>query len=154
VLLGALCAAPSGLRSTLARARPLAEKTGRVASRGLRSLSRVPGGPRLRAALHETRVRTQTQLARWAAAGLQEEMASRSLASAALPDLFELAMARLADSPDLQELLQEQSQGLTAAAMDRLRAYSQGADQAAQGLASRLLNRGPRRAGRPALLRP
>jgi hypothetical protein len=81
-------------------------------------------------------------------------MASRSLARAALPDLFELGMARLADSPELQELLQEQTEGLTSAAMNRLRAYSQGADQAAQGMVSRLLGRQPARRHRPALSRP
>jgi hypothetical protein len=85
-------------------------------------------------------------------AGQREEAAARSLAQTALPQLFELAMSRLADSPDLQELLQEQSQGLTAAAMESLRERSRGADQAAQGLASRLLRR--RRAARPALAGP
>jgi hypothetical protein len=155
VLLGALCAAPAGLQSALARARPLAERTGRVAGRGLRALTRLPGGSRLQAASSAALARTLTQIARWAEAGLQEEMASRSLARSALPELFELAMARLADSPDLQGLLQEQTQGLTAAAMNRLREYSQGADQAAQGLVSRLLHRGPGPAPhRPALARP
>jgi hypothetical protein len=154
VLLGALCSAPAGLQSAVARARPLAERANRVAGRGLRSLARLPGGRRLQAACHEARARTETQIARWAMAGLQEEMAARSLARTALPQLFEVAIARLTDSPDLQELLQEQSQGLTAAAMKRLREYSQGADQAAQGLASRLLHRGPARAPRTALSRP
>jgi hypothetical protein len=152
VLVGALSSAPAGLRRAMARARPLAERTGRVAGRGLRSLARLPGAGRLQTASHEARARARTQLARWAAAGLQEEMASRSLARAVLPELFELGMARLADSPQLQELLQEQSEGLTAAAMNRLRAYSQGADQAAQGMVSRLLGRQPAR--RPALSRP
>lgn len=154
VLVGALCAAPAGLQSALARARPLAERTGQVAGRSLRALTRVPGGKRLQAASSAAAARTLTQIARWAEAGLQEEIAGRALARAVLPALFELAMARLADSPDLQELLQEQSEGLTAAAMNRLRAYSQGADQAAQGLASRLLHRGPEPAPhRPALAR-
>jgi hypothetical protein len=154
VLLGALCSAPAGLRSALDRARPLADGTGRVAGRGLRSLARLPGGNRLLAAGREARSRALTQIARWAAVGMQEEMAARSLARTALPEMFELAMARLADSPDLQEFLQEQSEGLTAEAMQRLRSYSHDADQAAQGLVSRLLHRGPGRAHRPALARP
>jgi hypothetical protein len=152
VLLGALSAAPAGLRSAAARARPLAERSGRMASRGLQSLARIPGGQRVQAACHDARVRTLAQLARWAVAGQREEAEARSLARTALPELFELAMSRLADSPDLQELLQEQSQGLTAAAMERLREQSRGADQAAQRLASRLLRR--RRAARAALARP
>jgi hypothetical protein len=154
VLLGALCAAPAGLQRALARARPLAERTGQVASDGLRWLARVPGGRRLEEATRAARARALIQIARWAAAGVREEMAARSLARTALPEVFELAMARLADSPDLQELLKDQSEGLTVAAMNRLREYSQGADQAAQGLASRLLHRGPRAAGRPALSQP
>ena len=153
VLLGALCAAPAGLRGALARARPLAARTGRAADRGLRSLARVPGGWRMQVAYDQARARALTRLARWAQAGMQEEMAARSLARTAIPELFELATATLADSPDLQELLQEQSQGLTTAAMNRLRDYSQSADQAAQGLASRLLRREPGPNHRRALLR-
>jgi hypothetical protein len=154
VLLGALFSAPAGLHGALARARPLAERTGRAAGRGLRALARLPGGSRVQAAWQEAGARTRAQIGRWAVVGLQEEVAARSLALTALPELFELAMARLADSPDLQEFLQEQSQGLTAAAMDHLRGYSQDADQAAQGLMSRLLHRGPASARRPALASP
>src|SRR5262245_25908894 len=73
VVLGALCAAPAGLKSAAARARPLAERTGRMASRGLQSLARVPGGRRVQAACHDARVRTLAQLARWAVAGQREE---------------------------------------------------------------------------------
>jgi hypothetical protein len=154
VLLGALSAAPAGLQSALTRARPLADRVSRTAGRGLQSLGRVPGGKRLQAACHDASARTRTQIARWAMAGLQEEMAARSLARTALPELFELTMARLADSPDLQELLQDQTQGLTAAAMNRLRAYSEGADRAAQGFLSRLLRREPTRTPRPVLSSP
>src|SRR5690349_16788817 len=62
ILLGALCAAPAGLQSAVARARPLAERTGQVATRGLRALARLPGGPRMEAAYRQARARAWTQI--------------------------------------------------------------------------------------------
>jgi hypothetical protein len=153
VLLGALSSAPAGLQRLLARARPLAVRTSRRAGRSLHALARLPGGKRLEAACHDVVGRTAMQVARWAVVGQQEELAARSLARTALPDLFELAMARLADSPELEELLEEQTEGLAGTAVNVLREQSRGVDRAVQGWASRLL-RGSGGSRHPALPRP
>src|SRR6185369_15001332 len=118
-----------------------------LARRGSRLLDRLPGGRRLRADYAELRARATLQLERWAAVGQIEESAARALARATLDGLFELAAARLADSPALRRVIEEQSQGLTSSAIAELRDRSARADRAVEAIARRLTGR-PSRSGR------
>ena len=148
VAIGALDAAPGWLRQVVEHARLPGGASARVlARRGSRLLDRLPGGRRLRADYAELRARATLQLERWAAVGQIEESAARALARATLDGLFELGAARLADSPALRRVIEEQSQGLTSSAIAELRDRSARADRAVEAIARRLTGR-PSRSGR------
>lgn len=146
VLIGAAAAAPTWLARRLARRRrvpaPLIMEPPRpLSGRARRLLARAPGVERARRGLDSLRARASAQIASWAEAGRREEHGGRALAREALAGYQELAMARIADSPELKQVIAEQSQGLAVSAVTGLRDGSARADDTIESVARRLLRR-------------
>ena len=119
VVLGAIVTTPRALAGALARAGRVAAPAWQIAGRAGRLLGRVPGAGLARGRWETLRARAGTELAAWAAVGQQEEAAGQSLARAAVAGFFELAIARVAESPDLKRVIEEQSQGVDGGRGDR-----------------------------------
>jgi hypothetical protein len=107
-------------------------------------LARVPGAQRLRRDYRALRLRLAAELDRLSEAGRREEREARLLARLTLDGLFELVAGRLADSPELQQVIEQQSQGLTSSAMAQLREQSARADRTAENIARWLTGHRPR----------
>ena len=150
VFIGAAAAAPAWLARRLRRRAgpPRVLEPRRPASgRGRRLLARAPGVARARRGYLSLRARVGAQMASWAEVGRREEHGGRALAREALNGYYELAMARVADSPELKQVIAEQSQSMAASAVTGLRDGSARADDAVESVARRLL---PRRSARSA----
>jgi len=144
VFIGAAAAAPAWLaRSLRRRAGPprVLEPRRPSSSRARRLLARAPGVERAGRGYVALRARVGAQLASWAEAGRREEHGGRSLAREALNGYYELAIARIADSPELKQVIAEQSQSLAESAVTTLRDGSARADAAVESVARRLLPR-------------
>jgi hypothetical protein len=139
VLLGALCAAPDWLSRKL-HPHPTLVPRARPASQLAR---RTPGIARAHRYVEQLGARARAQLGRWAETGTREEQAGRDLARLAVGVMFEDAMTRIAQSPELKHVIEEQSEGLTSSAMSDLRESSARADQVVESVARRLLRRRP-----------
>ena len=144
VFIGAAAAAPAwlarGLRRRAGPPRPL-EPRRPTSSRAHRLLARAPGVERARRGYLSLRLRVGAQMASWAEAGRREEHGGRALAREALSGYYELAMARVADSPELKQVIAEQSESLAESAVTTLRDGSARADDAVESVARRLLPR-------------
>jgi hypothetical protein len=153
VFIGAAAAAPAWLSRRLARRRRAprpspGEPLRRTGGRARRLLARAPGVARarrgldsLRARVSARRARVTAQLASWAELGRREEHGGRALAREALNGYYEIALARVADSRELKQLVAEQSEGLAVSAVTGLRDGSARADDAVESVARRLLRR-------------
>jgi hypothetical protein len=108
----------------------------------------LPGVPRAAAELRFWRARRESQLMRWTALGRREESEGRAVARAALISLRETALARVAESPDLQRVIHQQSEGVAVSAVGELRERSARADDVAEGAVGRLFGRGRARRSR------
>jgi hypothetical protein len=157
VLFGAASAVPGWIAARFARRRrnvaapPVGP--GRAArGHAYRLLARAPGVDRARRGYLAWRARLAAQIGAqvgaWAAVGRREEQKGRALAREALIGYYELAMARIADSPELKQVIGEQSQGLAVSAVTGLRDGSARADDAIETVARRLLRRLPGTGGR------
>jgi hypothetical protein len=142
VLLGALCTAPDWLSHKL-HPHPTLVPKARPASRLTRLARRTPGVARAHRYVESLGARARAQMGRWAETGVREERAGRDLARLAMGVLFENAMTRVAESPELKHVIEEQSQGLTSSAMGELRESSARADGLVESVADRLLRRRP-----------
>jgi hypothetical protein len=152
---GTVEAAPTGPRAVLIGAvssalrwRPPAERLGPasrgaalVTRRGLRLLSRAPGGSYVQRHYRELRGELDEQLQRWAEEGARESLAGRRLARLATPSFFELVVGKLAASPELRGVIEEQSAGLAASSVAELRDRSEIADRVVERFVRRLLHR-------------
>ena len=140
VLVGALSSAMRW-RPSPAPVPGMARRAGRAARRGLGVLANVPGAR----AAGRRYVRARDQLAAraraWADEGAREERAGRRLARRAAPTFFELAVARLADSPELRLVIEQQSEGLAASTIGELRDRAEHADGAVERVVRRVLHR-------------
>jgi hypothetical protein len=126
-----------------ARLSPVGRRARRLAPPAARLLGRLPGAARANARLGLWRTRAEAALARWAAEGAREETEGRAVARAALTTIRERALARLTESPDLKQVIREQSEGLAETAVSELRERSARADRLAEGAVRRLLGRRP-----------
>jgi hypothetical protein len=142
VLLGALCTAPDWLSRKLHPHPTLVPKP-RPVGRWTRLMRRAPGVAQAHRYAEAVGARAQAQLGRWAELGAREEQAGRDLARLAVGVMFENAMNRVAQSPELKQVIEEQSGGLTSSAMGELRESSARADQVVESVARRLLRRRP-----------
>jgi hypothetical protein len=134
-VLGAALRAPRWLARGRARVRPLA--SGAAGWRGWRLVRRLPGHDRAARSWQAWRGRT----AEWAEAGWREEVAARALARATGAATIELAMSVIADSPEVRQVIEEQSSGMARSALSDLRDGGQRADALAERIARRLLGR-------------
>jgi len=143
VVIGAAAAAPAWLARRLRRrvAAPGALEPRRPTSSARRLLAGVPGVERARRGYVSMRARVGAQMASWAEAGRREEHGGRALAREALNGYYEIAIARIADSPELKQVIAEQSQSLAESAVTTLRDGSARADAAVESVARRLLPR-------------
>jgi len=132
--------APAQLGGRLSRIGRRARRLGKPLSA---MLGRLPGSGRAGTELDRWRRRGQAALARWAVDGAREEAEGRALARAALTTFREQALARVTDSPDLKQVIRDQSQGIAVTAMSELRDRSARADGLAEVAVRRLLGRRP-----------
>jgi hypothetical protein len=138
VVIGALVDTPPRLQAMARRARPLSRAAGRWADRTWRLMLRVPIAGRV---TRRHLAASQQRIAHWGELGRQEEAAARSLAEAAAQAMVEVAVAVVADSPDVRRVIEEQSAGLTRSMLEDIRDRSARADERAQALARHLLRR-------------
>jgi hypothetical protein len=146
VVIGALASTPRALAAVAARAGRRGRPAAALAGRALRRLSRAPGAGAVARRWRALRGRAGAQLARWGRAGRREEDEGRTLARLVVAALFEGAVARVADSPDLKRVIEEQSQGLAVTAVAELRERSARADSVAEAVTRRFVRR-PRAGG-------
>jgi hypothetical protein len=126
------------------RAAPLhaaARSTALATRHGLRLLGRVPGAGLVRRRYRRLRADAAVQVRQWAEEGAREQLAGRRLARRATPGLIELAVARVADSPELRTVIEEQSEGLATHSVAELRERSHDADRAVERLVRRVFRR-------------
>jgi hypothetical protein len=143
VVIGALCDAPAWLAHQLHPTRglmPVRREQGRWA-RLARLARRAPGVAQATRYAEALEARGRAQLARWAELGAHEEQAGREIARLAIGVMFENAMSHVAESPELKQVIEEQSQGLTRSAMNDIRETSARADRLVESVARRLLGR-------------
>jgi hypothetical protein len=139
VLAGAVS---SALRRRRPRAVAPSTALRRRGRQGLRLLTHLPGAGLVERRLDSFREAALIQFGQWAQEGARETLAGRRLARLAAPGLFELAVARLAQSPELRKLIAEQSQGLASSTVAELRQRSERADTLIEDFLRRILGRG------------
>jgi hypothetical protein len=140
VLVGALSAAlrwrpPSERLEAASRGAAL------VTRRGLRLLSHAPGARLVERHYRELRQGVDEQLRSWAEEGARESLAGRRLARLASPSFFELVVGKLAQSPELRGVIEEQSAGVARSSVEELRDRSEIADRVVERFVRRLLHR-------------
>jgi hypothetical protein len=139
VLIGGALESPRWVRRGLARTRPLSRAAARSVVQGWRAVRWLPGAEQSERWFAARRQRA----AEWAELGRREEGAARALAQSAGLAFVELALAVVADSPDVRKVIEEQSTGLAQSALEDTRDRSQRADALAERVARRLLRRPP-----------
>ena len=107
-----------------------------------RVVGRLPGMPSALGRLRAWRTDGGKRLARWAEVGRREEAESRALASDALTVLRENMLARVSESPDVKNVIREQSEGIAVTAIGQLRERSARADSLAERTVGRLFRGG------------
>jgi hypothetical protein len=144
-LVGALIMAPGYLRGASRQAGRL---YGRTAERVLAPLGarllRTERGRRSKARLDALRARFEAEVATWETLGRLEERDGRALAEVGLATATESFLERLAQNPELRELIAEQSAGLTRSLLDEAREVGVVADGRVEAAIRRLLRRPPR----------
>lgn len=85
------------------------------------------------------------EIERWVAIGQAEEQRSRAVARIAVPEVIDEVLEMLADNPELQDLIQQQSVGLAGEVVDSVREVTVTADSVVEAIARRILGRKPRR---------
>jgi len=140
-LLGAIAALPAWARTRLARRQAAARPArGRIA-RAQTLLSKLPGARRARRRTDALRAHVEAQLLRWAVAGRREELAGRALAAETIRLATHELVSAVAESPELKQVIAEQSESLGASAMVELREGSARADTLAERVARQFLRR-------------
>jgi hypothetical protein len=134
-VIGAALQAPRWMSDARQRARPLTRGAIRWGVRGWRMARWLPGADRAGRLWQGWRGRA----AAWAAAGWREETAARALARATGAASVELALAVIAESPDVRQAIEEQSTGMARSALSDLRDGGQRADELAERIARRLM---------------
>lgn len=80
----------------------------------------------------------------WVQQGREEEVHSRRLATVAVQETFSTSMDQLGRAPALQDLVRQQSAGLTKDVLDEVRERTVSADTVVEHVARSLLRRAPR----------
>jgi hypothetical protein len=143
---GGFARAPALARARLKRMAESARRRGAPLDRAGKLVGRLPGMAGAMGRLTAWRDRGRGQLARWADVGRREQAQSRVLAFDALTVLRENMLARVSESPDVKDVIREQSTGIAATAMGELRERSERADGLVERTVGRLFHDGrPRR---------
>jgi hypothetical protein len=121
---------------------------GRLARRAAARLARTRPARRVTArvagAVTRARGRARFELGRLAVVARDEERRGREVAEPALQKMFDDACTRLAESGAIRQLVREQSVGLTASAIARLRAWAADADDTVERVTTGVFRRRPR----------
>jgi hypothetical protein len=133
--------APPAVRARLSRATAGMRRFAPRLVGTRRLLGRAPGAAALNRGLRRRWSAAKSRLAAWTVAGMREETEARALARAALITMRERAIARVAESPDLKQVIRDQSEGIAVTAVAELRERSAEADALAEGALRRLLGR-------------
>ncbi|GAG87660.1 unnamed protein product, partial [marine sediment metagenome] len=88
--------------------------------------------------------RGEHEVNRWISLGRSEHLRSRQMAEIAFDDSLESSVHYLAESPDIQDLIQSQGIGLASEVVDEVRERTISADTVLEGLFRALLRRTPR----------
>jgi hypothetical protein len=134
-VIGAALEAPRWMSRARERARPVTRGAVRWGVRGWRMVRWLPGADRAGRVWQGWRGRA----AAWAESGWREEIAARALARATGAASVELAMAVIAESPDVRQAIEDQSTGVARSALSDLREGGQRADELAERIARRLM---------------
>jgi hypothetical protein len=140
--IGAVSKAPGRARARLRRMVESTRPDTATFARTRKLVRRLPGMPRAVNRLAAWRDRGRNQLARWAELGRREQAQSRVLAFDALTVLRENMLARVSESPELKDVIREQSTGIAVTAMGELRERSARADGLVERTMGRLLHDG------------
>ena len=93
--------------------------------------------------------RGEAEVAQWVDRGRMESAHSRALAQTALDNAVDTSIGQVAQNPELQDLVQQQSSGLVNELVQGLRERSVSADHLSEGIARRLSGKPPRLAPPP-----
>jgi hypothetical protein len=145
---GAAYKTPALARARLTRVAAAARRGAARLDRARNLVGRVPGASRALGRLGAWRDRGRRQLARWAEVGRRERAQSRLLTVDALTVLRENLLARVSESPELKEVIRQQSAGIAVTAMGELRERSARADNLAERTIGRLFHDGRSPRGR------
>lgn len=111
----------------------------------------LANNPLLRPLIQPVKERAETlsqqvndEVERWIAIGQDEEAHSRAVARIAVPEVINEIINHLADNPELQDLVQQQSVGLAGEAIDSVREVTVTADAVLERIVRGLLRRKPR----------
>lgn len=89
--------------------------------------------------------RGEDSLARWIADGRRQEQPSRDLARRTYTEVLDEFIDRLAENPELQDLITQQSIGVASEVRDEVRERTVTGDSLVEGLVRRILRRSPRK---------
>jgi len=85
--------------------------------------------------------RGETRVNRWAELGRAEAQHSRALTESAIQGTFERSMDELAQAPQIQDLVTQQTTSMAGEMIDEVRSRTVSADTLAEGIVRRLLRR-------------
>jgi len=139
---GSVSRAPARARARWRRLATSARQTGAPLAGLGNAVGTLPGMRSALGHLRAWRTNGGKRLARWAEVGRREEAESRALASDALTVLRENMLARVSESPDVKNVIREQSEGIAVTAMGQLRERSARADNLAERTVGRLFRGG------------
>jgi len=140
-LLGAIAALPAWARARLASRQAAARRVRGKIARAHGLFSKLPVARRARRRTDAWLARVEAQLVRWALAGRREEMAGRALAAETIRLATQELVSAVAESPELKQVIAEQSESLGVSAVTELREGSARADTLAERVARRFLRR-------------
>jgi hypothetical protein len=132
VLIGALSGVPARLAHVYADLDPVARRWG---GRAMRFLPKRLVGDRV----HELTKWLAVRAVEWAEIGRREEVAGRRLVEVGLNVLPEAVFSAIAESPELRQLISQETAGLTRTAIEKLRRTSARADDTSESIARRVL---------------
>jgi hypothetical protein len=144
-LIGLLFESQNRFRKRTAEALGLADKTTGAFWKPLRDwMERSRLARPARSRLDSLIERGEMVVDQWVQEGREEEEHSRQLATVAAQETFSTSMDQLGRAPALQDLVRQQSAGLTKDVLDEVRERTVSADTVVEHVARSLLRRAPR----------
>ena len=147
-LIGALIMTPTYAEDATAHVRSVYRRTfaGLVAT--ITDLvTRTRPGQRWHARAEALRGRLEREVDRWEVIGRVEEREGRAMAEVGLDAVLDGVFERLAEDPELRELIAEQSAGLSKDLLDEARDLTESADNRLESAVRRVFGRAPKPVG-------